>query len=911
MSREASSGVPDTGAILRGLTFCYPWREYQARVLKAVDSHLSDRRLHIVAAPGSGKTTLGIEVIRRLGQPALVLSPTRTIRDQWLARLAHFLPERAHLPPDWTSRSLDQPGLLTSLTYQALHTRHRLREQDTEEAEEADPDDAVATEEEVCGAAELLRAAGVKTVVLDEAHHLRAEWWKVLDRLVTALGDATLVALTATPPYDVAGQEWRRYESLCGPVDEEISVPELVRAGTLCPHQDFVWLSEVRAEDRERIAAHDRAVDRLCADLLADPAFMDRVAGHPWVHADEPDPGEILAQPELAVALLVALRAGGRELPQALLDALDVRADELPELTRRWWQVLLRAFLSDAVWPHDPESEEYRDRLAKGLRKRNLLWRRELRIDRPGPLRDLLALNPAKIDAVTRIHGIELAARGDRLRMVVLTDYIRDDDTGSGVPSATDRLGAWPVFRALSAGMPAGNRQRCALLTGRLVVLHESLADRLGELLGDAPAVEPFPALPGFVRVPVPGSRAVAAFTRLFAEGRLRTLVGTRALLGEGWDAPSINVLVLASFVGSFMLTNQMRGRAIRVDPDHPDKVATIWHLSAVCADQPSGLADIEDLERRFRTFVGPDVEAPVIESGLRRLNLAWYPEGSVCRDALDAEANNLRMAQRVAAREAVRDQWQRGIEAATSAIVVPGVRAPKPPKMERFHLRRTLRYLLMEALLAFFSVSGHVAEALGNVRVSGEGSWKVWAWLLTLIFGAGFLAVLPKLWRAFRLWLFHLPVDGSVRAIGEALRDALCASKLVDSPAQRLAVQVQVADDGSQFVALHGATFYEQALFADCIAEMLGIIENPRYLLTREGMLGRWRRIDYHAVPTLLGSHRDRADLLHESWVRRVGPARLVYTRSPEGRRELLHARGRAFSSAMADDSERMDRWQ
>ena len=51
------------------------------------------------------------------------------------------------------------------------------------------------------------------------------------------------------------------------------------------------------------------------------------------------------------------------------------------------------------------------------------------------------------------------------------------------------------------------------------------------------------------------------------------------ALLGEGWDAPCINTLVLASSVGSFMLSNQMRGRAIRVDSAQPQKTANIWHL--------------------------------------------------------------------------------------------------------------------------------------------------------------------------------------------------------------------------------------------------------------------------------------------------------------------------------------------
>lgn len=53
-----------------------------------------------------------------------------------------------------------------------------------------------------------------------------------------------------------------------------------------------------------------------------------------------------------------------------------------------------------------------------------------------------------------------------------------------------------------------------------------------------------------------------AAVTAIFAQGAMQVLIGTKSLLGEGWDSPCINSLILASFVGSFMLSNQMRGRA-------------------------------------------------------------------------------------------------------------------------------------------------------------------------------------------------------------------------------------------------------------------------------------------------------------------------------------------------------------
>ena len=59
--------------ILSSFKFKGKWRSYQQRVLEELVMHFSDKRLHVVAAPGAGKTTLGIEVIRRLGNPTLIL----------------------------------------------------------------------------------------------------------------------------------------------------------------------------------------------------------------------------------------------------------------------------------------------------------------------------------------------------------------------------------------------------------------------------------------------------------------------------------------------------------------------------------------------------------------------------------------------------------------------------------------------------------------------------------------------------------------------------------------------------------------------------------------------------------------------------------------------------------------------
>ena len=111
------------------LHFHGTWRTYQQRVLDRFDKYGSDKKIHVVAAPGSGKTTLGIELVRRLDAAALILAPTITIREQWADRIREsFLPqddsrEDAAVPVSASdtaspllSQDLKNPGLNTIAT---------------------------------------------------------------------------------------------------------------------------------------------------------------------------------------------------------------------------------------------------------------------------------------------------------------------------------------------------------------------------------------------------------------------------------------------------------------------------------------------------------------------------------------------------------------------------------------------------------------------------------------------------------------------------------------------------------------------------------------------------------------------------------------------------------------------------
>ncbi|MBO4539338.1 MAG: DEAD/DEAH box helicase family protein, partial [Clostridia bacterium] len=98
------------------------FRDYQKRVLDNSDTYLLNGKINIVAAPGSGKTILGLELIRKLNAPTIILSPTTTIKYQWGTRFANNFLDATEDVNDYFSYDLHEITLINSITYQALHS---------------------------------------------------------------------------------------------------------------------------------------------------------------------------------------------------------------------------------------------------------------------------------------------------------------------------------------------------------------------------------------------------------------------------------------------------------------------------------------------------------------------------------------------------------------------------------------------------------------------------------------------------------------------------------------------------------------------------------------------------------------------------------------------------------------------
>lgn len=162
------------------IKFKYPWRPYQDRVLKESNKFLSDGKINIVAAPGSGKTILGLELARRLGNPVIIFAPTVTIKKQWITKFISSFTDLKEIP-DWISTDIYNLKFFNVVTYQALHYAYKRKKI---RATIDDTDDVVDKEEESATSEEIasydiineLKKKKITTLVLDEAHHLKSEW---------------------------------------------------------------------------------------------------------------------------------------------------------------------------------------------------------------------------------------------------------------------------------------------------------------------------------------------------------------------------------------------------------------------------------------------------------------------------------------------------------------------------------------------------------------------------------------------------------------------------------------------------------------------------------------------------------------------------------------------------------------
>jgi superfamily II DNA or RNA helicase len=955
-------------AALPPLAFQGRWRRYQELALETFerDRGAGRRSTHVLAPPGSGKTVLGMEMVRRLGARALVLCPNSAVQAQWLRTAELFG------AGDGTAAA-DEDAPIACLTYQSLcqvqdpevalgnaaerrwtadraqalgvpyaevereaaswrGTAAQRRSREVARIRAAIKREIARGAHEGVELADLLgpgarrrvltlRQRAVGTLVLDECHHLASLWGYVVRTVAALLGDVHLVGLTATPPDELTEEEAALYKGLLGPVDFTIPTPAVVREGFLAPYQELAWLTEPLKSEADWLAEHDLRFRQLITDLhyqdgggsLGFPEWVVTRLRARRTGEGEPELSWTSFQrrhPALSRAGLRFLASAGLSPPEGAPRGEGFR--EPPVLDD--WLVLLEdyALRCLAPDPSPPAAERYQA-IAAALRDLGYRLTRQ-GIRRAASDVDLLLANSAaKTLALAEVLASERDARGTRLRALVLCDaeQVRKPTAGL-VGVLRPEAGTAPeVVRALAADERTAPL-RPLLVSGQGLRCAAHDADQLLQAMAEAAAATGQPLEgwraeaggDGLVRLlaATPAwqpRRWVPLATRIFISGATSVLVGTRALLGEGWDAPCVNCLVDLSTATTGVSVRQMRGRSLRLDPADPEKIASNWDVVCVAPDLPEGTGDYDRFVRKHLKLYAPS-EDGLIEAGPTHVHpaLGLFAPPPV---AQFAELNRAAAA-RATDYEQARARWRigapyRGEDHDTLVARHRGHRpAVTPARSER-----PPRYPYSQAGPLAMGITG-AATAGVVAAISGEPAVAI----ATALLPGGLAWAAARLGRVRAELADALPLDRAAHAVLDAYRElgemsAEAAGSLAIEPRASGYLRCRLADANEQ----------ESARFTRALQDLLVTPDAPRYLVSRllPGRAGRGRLllrlltgraafpVRWEAVPADLGRRKDRAEAFIRAWRRWLGPSELIFThRTEAGHAALAQARAQAI---------------
>ena len=845
------------------------FRDYQQRVLENSKKHLKDGKVNIVAAPGSGKTVLGLELICRLGSPCIILSPTTAIREQWGERLIELYLDNAEDFSLVFSNDLHKIKLINSVTYQALYSAIEKVSVATEDDNDCSDIDIFAT----------MRKFGIKTVCLDEAHHLKNEWQKALEKFISKLDkDIKIISLTATPPYDAEVAEWNRYLNVCGEIDEEIFVPELVSQNTLCPHQDYVYFNYPTDAEIEMLNKHKQnaltAIETIGNMALISGLCETLNAGINYE--------ELFAHVNNYIALLTLFKHYGFEINKKLINQLTVKKG-LPHFKMQYAETAIQFLLDSDILSVTEKAE-----IISILKQYCVYEKRKVTLVLTEKYKRTIISSVGKLKSIKSIAENEVKAMGNQLRMLVLTDYIKKENL-SKVATAEEfnSVNIVSIFETLRR---ANLNVNIGVLSGTLVILPKSInLSNIKHRKKDIPSTN-------YCIVEIAGSthKSVDYVGDLFKEGQIQILVGTKSLLGEGWDAPCINSLILASFVGSFVLSNQMRGRAIRIDKNNPEKTSNIWHLvtvepehlfkeklteklSAKIKEDYTELQsyDYEILKRRFESFMGPNYTNGIIESGIDRITLIKPPFNTQGIERINAEMLN-----QSARRSNVKSKWCAEVADGNFAVGIETA-VPKGAKAPVFTFWNVaINSIIITVEIALIILFSHLIN-IKNIALA-LGLFPV------------LIILSVMLYKGIKKIILHFNPANSIKTLGVAVYKTLRECGLISQSAKvKTKTHKQLYYVSLQ---LQKASIHEQNIFNTAMAEMLSPIENPRYILIAKTKLKKYNYKLSFACPSIIGKKKEYVNVLAKRLKKTTGNFEPVYVHKENGRKLILKCRKQSY---------------
>ena len=877
-----------------------------------------EKKLHIVAPPGSGKTILGLYVWADLiKKPAVVFSPNSAIQAQWLARTSLF-----EMGGHENELSLDgkSPGLLTSLTYQAVSMPKSKsaklddlaiqrwvyslvsKEEASSEAQAIEwikglqvsnkkefernmkkfrkSEREVITDEEgvlpwLNESSQLtieeLKKKQIGLIILDECHHLTEHWGKVISELISYLDYPFVLGLTATPPDHAFSDSDNLYNNILGEIDYEVPIPALVRESNLAPYQDLCYFVRPTMEELDYITRADEDVYDIL-ELLNTP-HENRPTIHEWI-TDVLETKTILnrtydsieaflkKEQQLSSNLSAWFSYIESPVPQGYEQYIVVTSRE--EVLNNMSQSLQNRIMSFVsiidyytryvlIRSKHKEDHDLADAVKKRMRLIGVQITDGGATPCASPVSRILAYSNAKSDAVIEILSHEFIELKNNLRAVIVTDYEKTSST-----AVVDEIhdaevgGAIAIFKAIVSN-EVTDALNPVLMTGSTVFVDDDLSPTFIDFMQNwidehnlNIQIED-ELIFGFHQIHGSGIDWAPRYystiiTEFFQLGHSQCLVGTRGLLGEGWDASRINVLIDLTSVTTNMSINQLRGRSMRLDKTWSEKVANNWDVICLAEEFIKGYDDYKRFKKKHEQLYGVCDDSS-IEKGVAHVHSAFTElKPEVVNESMGLF--NQEMLERSHQRQKVRELWGIGKPFSAESSRAINIKM-KGGFGQGFSFSKNRTALKDDILARYIAMAIHrtmwdLGLISDSVRLGGGGR------------GGGWLRYYLK---------------GANEEQGEMFTRSMR--------------EVMGPLDESRYVIDRSAQFFTDRFLSNFMPEIIA-----KFIRKKSVKL-----VMYHRIPTALCKSKKDALVFQANWNKHVSPGIATYVKNDEGKKLIAAA--------------------
>ena len=706
-----------------------------------------------------------------------------------------------------------------------------------------------------------LKQIGIGMIILDECHHLLHHWGRVLTEVRDYFDDPIVLGLTATPPdfEQYLEEDANRYREFFGEIDYEVPVPALVRDSNLAPYQDLALFVRPSQNELNYVAKVDEEFQVLLNEL----------------HETQDYPNATLPIDQWVYKALEKRQSPGGK--KEAWDQFTKRNGDFAHAGRAFLLHKVGSLPEGVPYPPQYLLDNYQNKLAilrpvldryvrHGLRrseseldhqKAELVTQRLRMLGsqitetgiRPcaSPVGRIMAYASSKTKAISTILTSEMQALGGDIRAVIITDFEKTSATTLVEGVMDDEAGG--AVAAFRQAVQCDNVDLLnpILMTGSTVLVDDDLASEFLSAANDwisgrGLAIRLEDKIRGnYHEIVGKGKDWIPRYyslmiTEFFQRGITKCLIGTRGLLGEGWDASRINVLIDLTTVTTSMSINQLRGRSIRLDKLWPEKVANNWDVICLAEEFTNGFSDYERFKKKHKQLYGV-CDDGAIEKGVGHVHAAFTeaePEGI----SEGMSVFNEDMLRRSRNRSHVRELW---------GIGQPFNAKPKSA---------------IEAKLGDGSGGGF---SFGKEKSPWTNESLVQAISLSIVNSLIHLGMISRNCRA----------DGGNRGGGWVRLHLENATEEESALFATCLEEILGPMEKPRYVISRSSKFITDTWLSKMMPEVIAKFFRP----VKE------RLVMYHTVPKVLAASAEKAETFQRYWNEFVSPSELFYARSKEGK--------------------------